>query len=505
MASAQQQQGTGYTNLQSYLTANQGNQLGQTLSNDIQGVTNNAEGQLNQQVGDFNTNLASASSSINNAYGAANTNVNTLNSNPTAFNANDMSQVQGFQGQAYAGPTGLSNTGDLNAQAQNISGLAGLAGSQAGRGQLLRTFVGSPNYTNTAQSLDSAFLGNGVDNQLRGTTQQANRYSDQVNQQEQAAQFKAGATQSGLANDQSNVTGNINNIGNNLTNVLNSRVTNANNQDTSFNNALSTDNLNQLANLGYNVPGTAASNLNTAQYYGIGSQYFNPLTQGSTGGSNANMAGVANTNDRAQATALAQLTNNAAYNNYTTGPSYIAPTLQINQTAANPVLQNEYKTLQNVGLGSLASQYGPTSPYGALENLLTFSGQNSALAPTGYGVPTANATLGNIINSSVNTLAASQGGVGASLGSYNQASSDVSALQSFLANQFANDGSTQGSTSTGNNNPTGFTQTTSPTATAPTTLPSNFNPNASQIYTDPSTGTNWVYNGSTQTWTQKGS
>lgn len=523
-----QNQGTGYTNLQSYLNANKGNQLGGALSSDIQGVTDNANNQLNQQVGNFNQGLQNETNSLSNQYNSANSNVNTLANNPTTFNTSDLSQVQGYQNAQYGGPTNLSNTAALNAQAQNVNGLGQLAGSQGGRAQLLGEFVGSgnPQYTQAAQNLDSLFLGNNVDSQLQGSRTAANQYSNNVNQQEDAAQFKAGAAQGSLGQQQQQLNNNISGIGTTLNNVLTSRLGAANAQDTAYNQAIANQNLSGLSGQDYNVPTSALSDLTAANQFGIGNNYFNALTQGSTAGQNANLAGVATTNDRAQAAALAQLLNNPSYNAEATGPAYVAPTLSVNTGGnAQQVLQNEYNTLLGSNLNTLANSSTPSSSqFSNLANALaqpnTVTSGGTTTLGTFIGNPGTQPTSTTNFNPNALTLQQALALPSSPNGTFmpytDQAQQTaISNLQAYLngtLNQPASATPNTAITSSGNSNLPGYTQALpvsaanatilNPAATAPTVLPTNFNPAMTQNYTDPNTGANWIYNGSSQTWQQ---
>lgn len=483
-------QGTGYTNLQDYLKANQGNRLGSTLTSGIQNTTDQANNQLNQQVGDFDQGINAENSRIGSAFNQSSASVNTLDQNPTGFTPDDLSQVQGFQKTTYNGPNGLKDENALNIQSNNIANLGQLAGSNAGRGQLLRTFVNDPNYTQAGQDLDSLFLGNDIDDKLRGSKQAANKYTDQTAQDEQAAKFRAGSAGTNLTNQQGTINNNITGIGNNLNTLLGSRLTAAQKQDTAFQNAISNDDLNALASAGYTVPQSAVHNLGTANYYGIGGNYFNQLAS-PTYSQNASLAGLANDNDRAKAAALAQLTNDQTYNTYTTGGKYTAPSLGISETAAKGTLDNQYNTLQGETLDQLANQYG-----GQYNNFKGLLNAVKAQDPNGaYGTIASNQTLAQILGNQTDFSKSINGGSSLAGG--------ISNLRNFLTDQFGQASDTQNTQSGGNSNPSGPTQPADPNAKAPTVLPPNFDPShEGYIWPDPNTGSLWSWSGATQSWTK---
>lgn len=205
-----QQKGTGFTNIQNILGANQG--AGQNLANSIgSGLNNQADSvrqgiqqsQQNFQTG-YNQSVGSANNTINtgntllgylnpqnnqapaqqsNANAAGSTsssttpqsNVNgnvvegqTLNAGPdysglvNYSNQNNLSQSgQNLQNLAYNGPAGLNNSQQLLAKAANAAALGSLTGSASGQQQLLQNYAANNknNYTSGESSLDQLLLG----------------------------------------------------------------------------------------------------------------------------------------------------------------------------------------------------------------------------------------------------------------------------------------------------------------------------------------------------------
>lgn len=152
-----QQKGSGYTNIQRIVGANQANKLGQTIGQNIQqagqkaqqGVTQ-AQQQFQQQAGANRADTAQNAQLVQQAL-----------QDPTQFinNPNQINQFQNLLGGVYQGPQGLQNANQLKAQAQDVSQLGQAIGSAGGRQGLLQRFVGTPQYSAGQQTLDSLLLG----------------------------------------------------------------------------------------------------------------------------------------------------------------------------------------------------------------------------------------------------------------------------------------------------------------------------------------------------------
>lgn len=182
----QAQQGTGYTNLNKLFTANQNNQLGNKVADDIGTQVGGIKTQLNQQVDQFNKDA-----SANNLNTEANQNKvkevvkqfgDTQNSGGT-LSDQDASDFQKFIAGNYAGPSGLADTSNLSSTA---SGLAKQTSnlSPSGTQELLRRSVGGNNYSQGQSRLDSLLMDR---SKLTPITRQAQGLGQDINKQNLAA------------------------------------------------------------------------------------------------------------------------------------------------------------------------------------------------------------------------------------------------------------------------------------------------------------------------------
>lgn len=151
-----QQKGSGYTNIQRVLQANQGNQLGQAVGGGIEQAGQQAQNNLQNAQNQFQqqTNQNQFNTSGNKQL------VQDVLANPEQY----VSGQQGSQfsklitGQ-YGGPQGLQNSQQLQSQAADVNQLNQAIGSQGGKYGLLQRFVGNPQYTGGQQTLDALLLG----------------------------------------------------------------------------------------------------------------------------------------------------------------------------------------------------------------------------------------------------------------------------------------------------------------------------------------------------------
>lgn len=184
------QQGSGYTNIQKLVGANQNNQLGSTISGDINKSSNSVQDNLNNAQSQFN-----GQSTANNANTAANTSlVQNVLSNPTDYYSNGnttnqtgANQFQSLMSGVYQGPTQLNNAAQLNAQAADVSQQGKNTQSQAGIQQLLQRYVGNGQYQQGQQNLDATLLGQTGSNQLAQARQGSLALQNNVNNATNAA------------------------------------------------------------------------------------------------------------------------------------------------------------------------------------------------------------------------------------------------------------------------------------------------------------------------------
>lgn len=212
-------QGTGFTNLQSFIGANKNNQLGNAVGSGISNITGQAKTGLQQSQQQFQQGVNQANqqtqSDVQAATGALNQ-INQQNQLDQQSGSYDVSQYlpqgtqQSFQrlGSAqYGGPTQLNINQPLQSQISQAQALAQMAGSQNGSRGLLKTFVGGPNYTQGQQNLDSLLLGQTAAPQLAQAFRQGNNLQGQLQTAQSQAMTQAQAAQQGLQNAQQQVQG----------------------------------------------------------------------------------------------------------------------------------------------------------------------------------------------------------------------------------------------------------------------------------------------------------
>lgn len=184
------QTGTGFTNLNRIMQANQGNQLGKAVGGGVAQQAGQAKESLNQARTGFDT--ASQANRLDTDQNKQEVN-NTLQSVDTGQDVNDQT-AQDFsrfrQGQ-YAGPQTLQNEDQVINQAQNAQNLGGLSSSAAGRQALLQRFVGGNNYSQGKQQLDNLLLGQSGGQDLRDARRQTQNLNQTALQSADAARQQA--------------------------------------------------------------------------------------------------------------------------------------------------------------------------------------------------------------------------------------------------------------------------------------------------------------------------
>lgn len=228
-----QQQGTGYTNIQKIVQANQGNGLGQAVVGGIKqtgqqaaGAINSANTDFTNQIGQSNQQLQQGNTQYQGLLGKA------LNIDPNnPLSDADYASAQQFLTGNYSGPTELQNGGQVAAQAADAEQLGKLGGSEAGRAGLLQRFVGGNQYTQGQQKLDNLLLGSnsGAINQARSATQGlsdlAARGIQTARAQGQSAAATDAATRAAaLATGQTDITNVNNDLNTGAQNYLNSEL-----------------------------------------------------------------------------------------------------------------------------------------------------------------------------------------------------------------------------------------------------------------------------------------
>lgn len=246
--------GSKFTNVSSYLNANQG--AGQKIANVVGSNLNNTVNNATQNVDQSAQNFQNAVNSENARVAGANNYVTTDSSGNQVFNgdatqvANNAANYSNFQN-LYNGTnvgqlsSGLANQGTTAQGA--ITGAQSTVNnlnSESGIQQLLSQYLGNPNYTSGQQALDQTLFQVGGANQLAGQQKSLNNalnnLSSQQNQFTNSMQGQV-ASNAQAINDQSTALKNA--ITNSLTGMQNTATTNATNTNAlnaAQNNALNT-------------------------------------------------------------------------------------------------------------------------------------------------------------------------------------------------------------------------------------------------------------------------
>ena len=206
-----QNQGTGFTNLQSYIGANNPSQLQQTIAQGLENQNQNVMSNLGTAQQQFGQQQQAASANTNANQQA----IQAVLSNPAAFTnvtgvpagtaaaaqqaaggAAGPSQANLAQGSLfsqllggqYTGPTALANQQDLQGQAAAAQQTAQGLTSPGGRQAVLQQILGNPNYNTGEQNFDASLLGQGSSPALNTAASQANALQSIIGQAGASAQ-----------------------------------------------------------------------------------------------------------------------------------------------------------------------------------------------------------------------------------------------------------------------------------------------------------------------------
>ena len=337
---ANQRTGSGFTNLQQYLGANEGNDLGNVITNGVNQQLGNTDTTLQAAQGDFanqvgNADQAGSSSDITNEQNILN---NALN-NPNQVSQQDITQFGNWRNANYNGPNQLTDVSEfpqLTGQLNYLNSIGTNLQNPGGKSQLLNSFINKPNYSQGDQNFDTTLLGsnpknsasfNALGQQIQNTNNavtgaesqagaQAQNIADQTNQFKQGLYNNLGLDQTG------NYTG-ANQQG--LIEQQNSNLQNQVASDTAAQNAAYTNSLSDLQNLSVGNNPYLAS-LSGVTTYGVNPANTNLLTKSIA----PNASNVASPQQAATINALSQL---AGINNtFITDPSQVGT-----YNAAKPV------------------------------------------------------------------------------------------------------------------------------------------------------------------------
>lgn len=204
-----QQQGTSsgnYTNLQKYMTANQGFNNGQGLGAKVVNNINQAADQTKQQVNAAGNAFQQQAQSQINTWNSAQPLVQQAVADPSTFvqNNDNVAKVTAARDAQYTGPKSLqdlqgeNNLANLQMKTQNVNDMANQGQTESGRFNLLRQMFGNQNYSRGQQSLDNLLVQGDKDQlrQMQATRQVAGDTANTLNAaQQQAQKTAADATQ----------------------------------------------------------------------------------------------------------------------------------------------------------------------------------------------------------------------------------------------------------------------------------------------------------------------
>jgi hypothetical protein len=181
--------GTGFTNLSKIYQANQGNQLGQAVSSNIQQAGDQANQQVQQAKSQFQTEAEKNRLDTDaNKQFAKQTIGGVMQDDKASASDEQKNKFKDILGGQYKGPQDLGDKyQSLYQQSQQAQDLGNLATSSGGRQELLRRTVGGSGYGQGMRKIDSALLNqNGQDlSQARRATQGLVQNTEQAQQQAQ--------------------------------------------------------------------------------------------------------------------------------------------------------------------------------------------------------------------------------------------------------------------------------------------------------------------------------
>lgn len=160
-----QQQGTGFTNLNRVVSANQQNRLGSSIQQGIQQDVNKTKENLQKSQQQFNQQAMGQNLQLQNQQKAqqgagVEDVIKKATTEPNKVTAGDVSAFEQYRKGDYAGPQSLANFSSLQQQGKNVEQLGKQTASAGGQFNLLRQYIGNNrNYTQGQQGLDAILLG----------------------------------------------------------------------------------------------------------------------------------------------------------------------------------------------------------------------------------------------------------------------------------------------------------------------------------------------------------
>lgn len=254
----QQNQGTGFQNLQNYVQANNPSQLQNTVASGLENQNQAVLGNLGQAQQQFatqtqqnqaNTNanqqviqqILSNPSAFTNMSGAPGNVASAAGAAPGQAQLQQGNQFSQLLGGGYQGPTGLGNAAALQGQAQQAQQSAGGLSTAGGRQAVLQQILGTPQYNTGEQQFDAALLGQGNNANLNQAATQANALTPMVNQAINAAQAQGTEQANAAKQFGAQAQGQLGTTVTNLNNQIQQNVANAQNSQNAAYQQLLTD------------------------------------------------------------------------------------------------------------------------------------------------------------------------------------------------------------------------------------------------------------------------
>lgn len=155
-----QPKGTGFTNIQSIIKANQGNRLGQAVAGGVQNQASQVRQNVQQAGQKFGQEVQAKKLGAADQEAATGI-INRASKLAAGENLSDQEQAraQTYMSGDYQGPRDIENSAQLAGRAAEAEQLGRLGGTEAGRQGLLQRFVGAPQYSFGQQKLDNLLLG----------------------------------------------------------------------------------------------------------------------------------------------------------------------------------------------------------------------------------------------------------------------------------------------------------------------------------------------------------
>lgn len=175
-----------FTNLQSYLKANVPQEGQASLGSQIAGKVQETGQQLGGQIKESGEKFQAAQKAAMPDQAKVAGMLEQVKTDPTKVDVGQFGQLRDVQ---YQGPQALTGEAQLKSGVQGLQDVSKLAGTEAGRFQLLRQMFSKPQYTTGQQGLDVSLLQGSPEQlkQLGGTARTAAQTSKQL----QAEQAKA--------------------------------------------------------------------------------------------------------------------------------------------------------------------------------------------------------------------------------------------------------------------------------------------------------------------------